>query len=624
MAQDWLSSNAPTKAKPEGDWFAANAAKAQPRTETAPPAQHPNAQVGEAVINAGKGVWDAVSAIPGAAYDFAADFAPYDEQGNFKVPLSRTVGGIVNASGQVAQQSKDALDRGDYFRAGVKAIETLPVIGPMMSAAGDRMEQGDIMRAGGELATNALMMAAPMAPKGAPKTKPPILKGTANPAEARAVQFGRDRGIPMDAGTVTGSDIVKVAQEKAANTFGGARTAENLKGSQADALGRVSTELLDATGKPATNPVAAGESIRATLTKQIQDSHATATKSYDTLRALEQKQGATLPKGLTVDVALRTPFPVDLAAALKDLQPLYNQLKRESELGIPMQGAKGRTLAALDGLMNGPHVAPLSVVDAALSDLKAMARGADMPELRTSGQATAAQAVMKLDAQVRAAAAKAGPNVLKALEDGRTATKQKFITSDALDLLSGEPGRIYRELTQAKDVGLDRLRTIQKHAPGEMANVGRAFLEDLFQQATSEGKWSHADKLWADWQKLGAESKKIMFGQKGQIAAIDDFMLLQKRLAEVKNPSGTAKVAGVLDVFTMIPSWAIAKMLLTPSGVKALTTARMASRNPSRASQALAMSQITRAAQTAGVSLESVPAFAGTGSAPATPSGTKK
>ena len=117
--------------------------------------------------------------------------------------------------------------------------------------------------------------------------------------------------------------------------------------------------------------------------------------------------------GSAVDVGM----PVHLAVEKQMLEPLYTRLKRESEL-VPLQGDKGRALVALDRLMNGPDVAPVSVVDAALGDLKTMARS-EIPELRTAGQGVAAAAVKRLSAAVDRAVAKAGPEAVEALEAGR-------------------------------------------------------------------------------------------------------------------------------------------------------------------------------------------------------------
>ena len=566
------------------------------------------------VVNVAKGVWNIASVIPEAIKQAVTD------------PIG-TVQGIGAEHQRVFEEAKAAYAKGDYLTAARKGINYMALgVGPSIDASTDKMMRGDIAEGMGEVATTAGLTAVGFRPRGAPVTKPPILKGPANAKDAAAVAFARQRGVPLDVGTATGSQFAKNVQKKVASSYGGANTAEALQTSQAQHLTRVGGELADATAAKPTNPVAAGESVRASLTKQIQDLHVKASGAYEVLREMEQAQANGLPTNpkvlATMDATARTPLAVDITAAVKQLQPLYRQLKRESELGIPMHGAKGRTLAALDGLMNSPNVAPLSVVDAALSDLKALARGADIPELRTSGQATAAQAVQALDAQVRAAAAKAGPNILQALEEGRAATKQKYVTADVLDLLSGEPGQVFRQLTQSKDVGLERLRAVQKLAPKEMPTVARAYIEDLMDVATQEGGFGHADKLWADWNKLGAQTKATLFS-KAQMSDLDNFFLVAKRIKENPNPSGTAQVMNATNVLMGIPSWAVAKMLLTPGGSKALTTARLASRNPSKATQALAVAQITKAAQSAGIPLDAIPALGET-APPTTPTGIKK
>lgn len=565
------------------------------------------------VVNMARGAANVLKSLPGALYDLAADVAPYDAQGNLKMPMGNTVQAIWDASGNVMAGARDAYQQGDYLTAARKGINTFPVVGPMLDASADKMMQGNVAEGIGEVVTNAALMAAGARPKAPPRTmvKPPRMRAQTNPVETDAVAFARREGIPLDVGTATGSNFIKTVQELSANTYGGARTAERLQQAQREHLARVGNEQVGRAAPNATNPVAAGEGVRNAITRGIESDHATATAAYDTLRAIEQQKPARPPAAdalTALDASQRIPLAVDITQAVKELQPLYTQLLRESELGIPMHGAKGKTLAALDGLMNAPNWAPLSVVDGALSDLKAMARGADMPELRTTGQATAAQAVTKLDAQVRAAAARHGQGALRALEEGRAATRAKYAKADVLDMLSGEPGQVYRQLTQAKDVGLERLRAVERIAPQELPNIGRAFLEDAMQQATAEGGFMHADRLWSNWQKLGGESKRRMFSQQ-QIYDLDNFFLIGKRINEIKNPSGTAKVFGVLDLATGIPAWALSKMLMTPNGVRWLTEARTVSRSQSPAARALAVTNITRAAQSAGVPLEMIPAF---------------
>jgi hypothetical protein len=120
--------------------------------------------------------------------------------------------------------------------------------------------------------------------------------------------------------------------------------------------------------------------------------------------------------------------------------------------------------------MSGPDVAPLSVADAALSDLKSLARTA-MPELRTPGQGIAARAVYELDEAVRARAMDAGKAAMQALEEGRAATRAKYQIAEVLKGFPREDVPLHRRLTAPKDTQIGLLRKVQEAAPGEMPNV---------------------------------------------------------------------------------------------------------------------------------------------------------
>ncbi len=308
--------------------------------------------------------------------------------------------------------------------------------------------------------------------------------------------------------------------------------------------------------------------------------------AFDVARARLRSgtSGPLLPSNTPLVGSLeRVNLPVDVSAAQKSLQALYDRLKRESEL-VPLQGDKGRALVALDRLVNGPAVASVSTVDAVLGDLKAMAR-ADIPELRTQGQGVAAEAVKQLDRQVRAAVAKAGEPAVSALEGGRSATVAKYQVGDVLKSLHDEPVHIYRQATAPKDAEIGLLRQVQEAAPGEVQKIGRAYLDDLFGQATAEGGFDKAAKLQADWQRMGPETKKILFPDAKHRVELDRFFLLAKKLAERPNPSGSALVgsqaAGFALMFTnpaagvpiAIGGTALSALLHSQAGVRALTRA---------------------------------------------------
>jgi hypothetical protein len=278
--------------------------------------------------------------------------------------------------------------------------------------------------------------------------------------------------------------------------------------------------------------------------------------------------GPTLPAGAPLlGTSEAVPLAINLTDTKRALQPVYDRLLRESELA-PLMGGKADALRALDRLMSGPDVAPLSVVDAALGDLKTLAR-AEIPELRTQGQSIAAQAVQHLDRQVRARAAQAGPKVLTALEEGRGATIGKYQTAGVLEQLRTEPVQVYRQLTAPQDSAIGLLRQVREVAPGHIEKVGRAYLENLMTMATEEGGFGRAARLQAEWRKLGPETKKILFTDPGLRGELDHFFLLAKRMAENPNPSGTAHVNAVFNLLSQPVYWGVAKMLYTRLGVKA-------------------------------------------------------
>ena len=303
-------------------------------------------------------------------------------------------------------------------------------------------------------------------------------------------------------------------------------------------------------------------------------------------------------------------LPVDLRPAKAALQPLYNRLRRERDLTNVLHGTKARALVALDTLMTAGDHAPLSIVDAALGDLKTLAR-ADVPELRTAGQGAAAQAVKHLDAQVRNAATAAGPEVLRALETGRAATRAKYVAGKILEELHQEGVGVFRKATSAKDAAAGFLRDLQREAPAALPQVGRAFLEELLHKATAEGGFSRAQGLFADWQKLGAETKQLLFRDAAHIKDLDNFFLLAKKLAENPNPSGTALTAfkgaegsalmsGVGLKYTLAAP-VVAKLLLSPKTTRLLLNGLRLPVNAKAARLAWA-GQLERALQQAGPS----------------------
>jgi hypothetical protein len=188
--------------------------------------------------------------------------------------------------------------------------------------------------------------------------------------------------------------------------------------------------------------------------------------------------------------------------------------------------------------MRSPDQAPLSIADSALGELKSLAR-ADQAFRRTVGQGVAAEAVTNLEQAVRSTAMQGGPDVFHALMEGRAATVNKFKTIDVLDQLKTEPVKVFEQATHAKDAGIAQLRQVARVAPREMAQIGRAYLEDLFQKASAEGGFDVTKSLLNRWQNLGPETKQLLFRDPAHIRDLDNFFLLAKKMAEKPNPSGS-------------------------------------------------------------------------------------
>jgi hypothetical protein len=281
-------------------------------------------------------------------------------------------------------------------------------------------------------------------------------------------------------------------------------------------------------------------------------------------------------------------LPVNTARAQATLKPI---LKRLEDLMPEAQKANDPGLTAIRNIVNAPEWAPLSQMDEWLSALKAMAR-------KKGGIIKVA--VAQLDEAVREAARQGGPEVERALLQGRGATIAKVGTEALLDKLPGgafeEPTAIYRRATADQDASLRFLQQIAKQAPAAIPQIARAKLDELLRIATERGRFDHGDKLMAAWRAMGPETKAILYPDAAHRKALGEFFLLAKRLSENPNPPGTAHVNKVFsDILLSGVTWPLSKILYTPRGVATLTKFLAA-----RPSVTTTTSTLRTAAQTAG------------------------
>lgn len=495
--------------------------------------------------------------------------------------LGNVVRSVVQAQRGEWQKAKHAYETGHYGDAVMYALSTAaPVVGPTATHFGETVKQGNYAGAAGQ----AIGLAAPLAVselKIAPKKLTPALKNP-NAQEALALQYAQSQGIPMDAGTVTGSPVVRGAQYVADRTLAAAPSVAKATERQTQALRQTASDLSARAGAAQT-PETAGQAIQARTSQVVSDLHAQANAAYDRLRALEPANTVEVqigtkasPSGLVKDavpVMERQAFPVDMRAVKAALKPVWDRMRRQMPV-TQQQASPG--LKAIENIMTGPDVAPATVVDLDLSAIKAIARQADRPELRDLGQGLAASTVKRLDMAVQAAVAKGGPEATAALAAGRKATRAKYLAAEIADDLAKEPVKAYRQATQPKDAGIAQLRELQTLAPKELPKIGRAFLEDLFEPTMREGGFQKAGTAFEKWESLGPQTKSLIVPDVRLRTQITRFLQAAKKLQENPNPSGSG---GIVSIGSQLGSFALNVPAALTAQVGGLTLSR-ALRNP--------------------------------------------
>ncbi len=441
-----------------------------------------------------------------------------------KHPVDTAVN-MVRADPKFLDDAKDAAGKGDYLTAGRKVLSYLSMgLGHELDAQADMGAKGDLSGMGGAMAGTATQFLAPEVAARGLAAVPSMAMKPANPAVADAIAAGKRAGVPMSAATATDNAAVGALQHITDRSVGGATIAG--KSAQREAQGLATMgEQLAAKGHPL--PVTAeqaGVSTARAIDANVADHAQTADAAYGRLRAIEAKR----------------PIPVDLAAAKAAIEPMYRTLATGADIA-PQYTKSVESVSKAAYILQGPDIADASVADSALSDLKALQRDAK----GTPGAAAANLAVDKVHQAVLSAVTKAGPDALQALNEGRAATTAKYVAQDVLDSLKDEPVRTIQGLTRADDASIEALRDIGKQAPQVLPQIGRSVLDGMLGEAKEAKAFAHADKLYADWNKLGAETKSLLFRDPAYIKSLDDFFLLGKQMAKNANSSGSAHTIAI-------------------------------------------------------------------------------
>jgi len=550
-----------------------------------------------------------------------------------------TVRAMGQAQGALFEKAKAEAARGNYAEAVPIFLHYLtPLLGPALEEQRELIKQGRWAEATGSMTGMGGSLIAPGVigkiargsggRAGAPMRNP-------NALEREAVAFGEREGVPIDAATRSGRPIVARMQQMAGDNLGGAGVAEKFQLEQANALERTMQKL---TGRTSLQPVTAEQAGLSTVRKvedAITRDAQRADDAYARLRQFEQNATPTTVQQPVIgrvaghgsdsgQVATTQPVQMRLAVDLRplrdELRPIYEDLVEQNRV-VPFvsESGKARALLTLRKIFEGkkdmhgnvtelpPDFMPLSTADSVLGELKAMARGARIPALRTQGQGVAAQAVKNLEAAVTNTATQAGPDVLAALKEGRAATVSKHATAEILERLTvgtnNEGVRVAGRITAPNDSAAGLLRELNQVAPDQMPVVARSVLEGLLEKQTQGGIFGKsADGLYRAWHNLGPQTKAILFRDRGLIRDLDNFFLLAKKVGQNPNPSGSARSINATKLIAALPNWAMAKLFYSPRAVKSLSTGIRIPASD-HAGQAAWAAEFAKVAHEAGVSL---------------------
>lgn len=443
--------------------------------------------------------------------------------------------------------------------------------------------------AGGLIAPFAASKAADLIPKTA-SVKSPTITPHLDASEASAVQWMKDNNIPVDAATATGNPVVRNVQALLQNTIGTSGKAKQFLTGQKDALQSAGEGLADKVS-PAATPETSGAGVRTALDKGVADLSSKASGAYTRLQNIEQASAPQTVQvgtkaGSIIDPATGKPgqvavtkdiiAPIDLSGAKAALKPIQQELM---QVLTPAQQQFSKGLTAINGVLGAPDAISASVADQTLSGLKAILRE-DVP---AQTKFLVSKVIDQMSPQVDAAVAKLGPSATQALQDGRALTAAKYSTKGTLDALNDEPVKLFGQLTQAKDANINLLRDVAAKAPSAIPAVGRSVLDGLIDKAYAEVEQGKPGATLTEWNKLGPNTKQILFKDPKLIVDLDNFFNASKMVAKNPNPSGSGFIVGLsadggllvsaphVAVPYIIGRSTLGRLLFTPGGARALT-----------------------------------------------------
>lgn len=553
--------------------------------------------------------------------------------GNPVKSLARLAGGVGEAQAGQLAKAREAWGQGRYADGVRYALGyVLPVMGPAANAAGDELAAGKTAEGLGHTVGLGLQVGMARGAAGKNLNVRPILRSQLNPEEAAAIQFADSNGIPVDLAMRTGNRAVGAVKTYVQNTLPGSTVSKAAQAAQADALTATGERLANRVYPKPVTPMAAGMGVQGGMEAQVLKHNTEAGRLYDVVRSAEANPANTrtvpIAQGMSAEALADLdafsqslagkPFkklsPTEQSAILRTAQSAGVEVQPTpvmQDVGLPVdmrtvkaelagptaflqrqmpiaQQRASTGMKALENIQEAPDFLPASLADADLSAIKAAARGADLPELRTLSQGLAARAVNVFEDAVQKGVEAAGPEVSAARNQGRWHVARKAEVAGLLRQLREEPAQVYGQLTQARDSGAQFLAQVSKEIPAEMPKLGRAYVQGMLEEAMASGEFSGSKSLLNRWQSLGPQTKKILFQSPAQVSEIGNFFRLAEMQARNPNPSGTAHVLSmtghatgtaallltnpVTGAVSAVAPYLVAKALYSPKAAKVLMT----------------------------------------------------
>lgn len=497
-----------------------------------------------------------LAAIPGALYNAVSS-------------PKKTLESLAAAQHEQFEKGRKEFGKGNYIEAaGHTLAGALPVLGPAAATAGEEFGEGKY----GQGAAHALELLGTEAAKALPaKIRIPTrnVKNVNTPQVERALA-SVEPNVRMTPGQRAGQRGLQSAEQDLLNKPATANVAEDFYQGQQDDLaaeGRRRIASQPGTGAgtpiPKTDAYGAGSAVKSALADRVSQLKSYADKLYDstrqtTARNLKEVQVGTktvpgpnplatlTPEGMprTVPVMAKLETPVDLNPVRQRLAPVYEELKRS----LPdARRANSPAWKSLEDLMTSgqPQMNAMDF-DRTLSAVKSISRNGSSNMLSTQAQRLAKQVIAAGEQSFQDAVRSAGPNAMDKLNRARKAVAEYHDTADFLADLNEEPAALYQNLTTGGDRVQNTLNYLSQKAPQAVQTVGKTYLEGLMDKATREGGFGRSAGVMADWDKIGPQTKKLIFGPQ-LTQKMDDFLLAAKRLTPHPGSPTAGRISAIMS-----------------------------------------------------------------------------